>query len=91
LDHIKAKVAKIDDDNFMRYFKYDNAESHLDTSETADANDEKKTDNQHTKKDSDTTDKLLDNSDSPRLPPISRKTDDESDEPIIPKLLGMYF
>lgn len=75
----------------MRYFKYDNAESHLDASETADTNGEKKSDDQYIKKDSDTTDKLLDNSGSPRLPPISRKTDDESDEPIIPKLLGMYF
>jgi len=54
-------------------------------------NDEGKSDDQHVKKDSDTTDKFLDNPDSPQLPPISKKADDESDEPVIPKLLGLYF
>lgn len=29
--------------------------------------------------------------DSPPLPPISKKTEDESDEPIIPKLTGLYI
>jgi len=54
-------------------------------------NDEGKSDDQHIKKNSDTTDKFLDNPDSPQLPPISKKADDESDEPVMPKLLGSYF
>lgn len=83
----RAKIAKVDEDND---FKYIEAKSHLDISEKIDINDESKADIEYIKKDSDTTDKLLDNPGSPRLPPISRKVDDESDEPVIPKLLGTF-
>lgn len=39
----------------------------------------------------DVTDKIVDGNSSPLLPPISKKLEDESDEPIIPKVLGLYF
>lgn len=42
-------------------------------------------------KDSDIVDKIVDGSGSPRLPPILKKTDDEFDEPIMPKFLGLYI
>lgn len=87
----KAKIAKMNDDKDCGDTKYDNAKSHLEVSEKINVSDEGKPDDIHDlKKDSDTTDKLLDNPGSPQLPPISKK-DDESDEPVIPKLLGLYF
>lgn len=91
MDHTRAKITKVDEDNDFESVKYDDAKSHLDVSEKTGTNEESKPDDQYIKKDSDTMDKLLDNSGSPRLPPISRKVDDESDEPVIPKFLGMYF
>lgn len=70
--------------------KYDDTKLNVDMSEKTGTNDEIKLDHdQYMKKDMDITDK--DNPGSPQLPPISRKVDDESDEPVIPKLLGMYF
>ncbi|KYM76426.1 Protein SON [Atta colombica] len=87
LGHSKAKIIKMDDDNDCGDMKYDDAKSHLEVSEKINMNDEEKPDDLHVlKKDSDTTDKLLINSSSPQLPPISKK-DDEFDEPVIPKLL----
>ncbi|XP_011876841.1 PREDICTED: protein SON isoform X2 [Vollenhovia emeryi] len=81
----KAKIAKTDD---LGGVEHDNdSKSHLDASEKTGANDEAKADGQCVKKDSGTTDDRLDNPSSPPLPPISRKVDDEADEPIIPKLL----
>lgn len=91
MDHTKAKIAKPNDDNDFGSIKHDDAKLHLDASEKANVNDERKSDDQYIKKDSDTADKILDDSGSPQLPPISRKVDDESDEPVIPKLLGLYF
>lgn len=91
MDHTKAKIAKVDEEDDFGSIKYDDAKSHLDVSEKTGTNEESKPDDQYIKKDLDTTDKLLDNPGSPRLPPISRKVDDESDEPAIPKFLGMYF
>lgn len=41
--------------------------------------------------DSNIVDKIVDGSVSPLLPPISKKMDDESDEPIIPKVLGLLI
>ncbi|XP_077256375.1 uncharacterized protein LOC143894144 [Temnothorax americanus] len=81
----KAKIAKTDDDNDLGSIKCDDGKSHIDALEKTDTNDERKSDD--VKKDSDTTDKLLDNLGSPELPPMSKKVDDESDEPVIPKLL----
>lgn len=43
-------------------------------------------DQQHIKQES-----TADGSDSPRLPPISKKTDEEIDEPIIPRPIGLYY
>ncbi|KAL0099345.1 hypothetical protein PUN28_020126 [Cardiocondyla obscurior] len=80
-----AKVAKIDDD--VDGDKYDDARSQFDTLKKTDTSEEKKLDVQYVKKDLDAMDKLLDNCGSPRLPPISKKTDDECDEPVIPKLI----
>lgn len=88
LGHSRAKIAKMDNDNDCGSIKCDDKVSNLDASEKIGTSDEKKADNQ---KDSDKGDKFLDNPGSPELPPISRKVDDESDEPVIPKLLGMYF
>ena len=91
MGHSKAKITKMDDDNDCEDIKYDDAKSHLEVSEKINMNDEEKPDDLHDlKKDSDTTDKLLINSSSPQLPPISKK-DDEFDDPVIPKLLGLYF
>lgn len=79
------------DDNDFGSAKHDDAKSYLDTSEKSSMNEERKPDDQYVKKDSDIADKILDGSGSPQLPSISRKVDDESDEPVIPKLLGLYF
>lgn len=32
----------------------------------------------------------LESSESPRLPPISKKIQEDSEEPLIPKILGLY-
>lgn len=45
----------------------------------------------HVEKDSDTIEKITDDPGSPQLPSILKKTDDESDESIIPKFLGLYL
>lgn len=84
--HGKAKVARTDDDKDVESAQRD-AKLNLDSLEKSKCmNDGTKPDDQYTEKDLDVTDKLLDNSGSPQLPPISRKMDDESDEPVIPKL-----
>ncbi|XP_012540131.1 protein SON [Monomorium pharaonis] len=85
LGHTKAKVAKMDGDSDIGG-KCDEAKSQLDTLEKISTNDEKKMDDLYKEKDSDAA-KLPDNSGSPQLPPISKKVDDELDEPVIPKLL----
>lgn len=86
LGHSKAKISKMNDNGDVES-KCNEAKSHLDASGKTSINDEKQMDDQYTEKDSDAPDKLLDNSDSPRLPPISKKANDEFDEPVIPKLL----
>lgn len=91
MGHTRAKITKVDEDNDFESVKYDDAKSQLDILEKTGTNKESKSDDQYVKKNSDTTDKLLDNPGSPRLPPISRKVDDESDESVIPKFLGVYF
>ena len=80
----------MDDDNDCGDTKYNDAKSYLEVSEKINMNDEEKPDDLHDLKDSDTTDKLLNNPGSPQLPPISKK-DDEFDEPVIPKLLGLCY
>lgn len=48
-------------------------------------------DQSHVKKQPGAVDNITDGISSPPLPPISKKTDDESDGPVIPKLFGLYF
>lgn len=45
----------------------------------------------HVRNNLDTVEKSTDDPGSPQLPPILRKMDDEPDEPVIPKLLGLYL
>ncbi|XP_018401206.1 PREDICTED: protein SON isoform X1 [Cyphomyrmex costatus] len=86
LGHSKTKIAKMDNDNDYGDTKYDDAKSHFEVSDKISMDDKEKPDIHDLKKDSDSTDKLLNNLGSPQLPPISKK-DDEFDEPVIPKLL----
>ncbi|KMQ92752.1 protein son [Lasius niger] len=82
---IKVKLAKLDDDN-PGIVKDDESKFDI-VSEKDSVNDVTKFEDQlYMNKDSDIVDKIVDGSGSPRLPPISKKTDDEFDEPI-PKLL----
>lgn len=66
--------------------------NHSKISEIAQKND---TDNikldNHSNMEKDTAEKSINNLGSPSLPPISKKIEDESDEPIIPKLTGLYL
>lgn len=47
-------------------------------------------DQQHIKTESDVTKETVDGSNSPCLPPILKKTDEEVDEPIISRPIGLY-
>lgn len=92
----KAKVAKLENDETA---KHNNAEI-FDIAEKTSMDDilsenngddiAKLNDQQHIKRKSNVTEETADGSDSPCLPPISKKTDEEVDEPIISRLIGLY-
>lgn len=83
----RAKLTKLDDDN-LGIVKDCESKLFDIMSEKDSMNDVTKFEDQLcTNKDSDIIDKIVDGSASPLLPSISKKTDDESDEPIIPKVL----
>lgn len=87
----RAKLTKLDDDN-LGIVKDGESKLFDIMSEKDSMNDVTKFEDQLcTNKDSDIIDKIVDGSASPLLPSISKKTDDESDEPIIPKVLGLYL
>lgn len=64
----------------------------FDMSEMDSKNDGTKSSNQlHAKKQSDAVNNIVGGTSSPLLPSISKKTDDESDGPVIPKFLGLFI
>lgn len=88
----KIKLAKFDDDDNFGILKNDESKLFDIMSKQESMNDMTKFEDQLSiNKDSNIIDKIMDGSASPLLPPISKKTDDEFDEPIIPKVLGLYF
>lgn len=83
--HTKTKMAKLDE-----IVKHSDSKS-FDILEKDSKNDVTKLNDQsHIKEKPDAMDNIADGTSSPPLPPISKKTDDESDGPMIPKLFGMY-
>jgi len=87
-DSTKAKVIKLNND--LENIKHNNAKL-FDLLEKNDTNNAAKVDNSYLRKNLDAMEKIINDPSSPQLPPILRKTDDEFDEPIIPKLLGLYL
>ncbi|GAB1864611.1 SON protein [Camponotus japonicus] len=84
----KIKLAKFDDDDNFGILKNDESKLFDIMSKQESMNDMTKFEDQLSiNKDSNIIDKIMDGSASPLLPPISKKTDDEFDEPIIPKVL----
>jgi len=86
-DSTKAKMIKLNND--LKNIKHCNAKL-FDLLEKNDTDNTAKIDNSYLTKNLEAMEKII-NPSSPQLPPILRKTDDEFDEPIIPKLLGLYL
>jgi len=87
-DSSKAKVIKLNND--LGNIKHNNVKL-FDLLEKNDTDNAAKVDNSYLRKNLDAMEKIINDPSSPRLPPILKKTDDEFDEPIIPKLLGLYL
>lgn len=86
----KVKLTKFDDDDNFGILKNDESKLFDIMSKQDSMNDVTKFEDQLSINKDSNIDKILDGSTSPLLPPISKKMDDESDEPIIPKVLGLY-
>lgn len=89
-DQPKVKALKLNVD-CPEIARHDDLKT-LDTSEKDSANDVTKLDEYlNANKETETMDKVVDGSGSPQLPPLMKKLDDEFDEPVISKLLGLYL
>lgn len=89
-DQPKAKVLKSNVD-CPEIVRHDNLKA-SDTLEKDSTNGITKSDEYlNAKKESEVMGKVIDGSGSPRLPPLLKKLDDELDEPVISKFLGLYL